>query len=73
MASVKGTTQTGELPVPGFYRADHAGRWDYRPDQQRLFELSAEWRKQHGVRPSGSDRRRVHLLLSSLYFCRSNR
>jgi nicotinamidase-related amidase len=60
-----------ELPVPDFYAADHASLWSYRPDQQALFARADTWRRRHGLRPSGSDRARVHLLLVDLQkdFC----
>jgi len=56
-------TPTPTLPVPAFYDPARAGQWDYRPDVQRLFAEAATWRKAHGIRPSGSDKTRVHLLL----------
>lgn len=59
------------LPVPPFYDPGSAARWDHRPDQQRLFDLSAEWRARHAIPPAGEDRLRVHLLLIDLQkdFC----
>jgi nicotinamidase-related amidase len=50
-------------PLPQFYSPAHAGRWDYRPSSQALFDVAASWRKQHGIKPSGSDRYGIHLLL----------
>jgi len=60
-----------ELPVPDFYDPANARDWDYSPDQQRLAEAAAEWRRLHGIRPSAEDRRVVHLLLVDLQkdFC----
>jgi nicotinamidase-related amidase len=52
-----------ELPVPAFYDPSHAARWDYRPDQQRLFEEAGRWRAAHGIAHAASDARRVVLLL----------
>jgi nicotinamidase-related amidase len=62
MASVPGN-RPGGLPLPPFYDAAQAARGDYRPDQQRLFERAAEWGRRHGIRPSGADKTRIHLLL----------
>lgn len=61
----------GELPIPDFYDADNAGRWDYRPDEQAVFERAIAWRDEHGLAPAAEDRRRVHLLLIDLQkdFC----
>jgi nicotinamidase-related amidase len=52
-----------ELPLPPFYDAAHAARWDYRPDQQALLEAAGRWRATHNVAPAAADRRRVTLLL----------
>ncbi len=51
------------LPLPDFYRPEHAGQWSYDPDQPQLFEAAQGYRARHGIRPSASDARRVHLLL----------
>ncbi len=51
------------LPLPPFYEPGSAGRWEYRPDAQRLFEAAAGWREAHGVAPAGEDRLMTHLLL----------
>jgi nicotinamidase-related amidase len=56
-------TATQQLPIPAFYEARHAAEWGYRPDAQRVFEEAGRFRTQHGVRPSGSDRTRIQLLL----------
>jgi nicotinamidase-related amidase len=59
------TTQTtnSRLPVPGFYDPAHAGLWAYRPDLGRLLEEAGRWRASHGIRPAGSDKSKLHLLL----------
>ena len=64
-------TIAAELPVPDFYDADNAGRWDYRPDEHAVFERAVAWRDEHGLRPAAEDRLRVHLLLIDLQkdFC----
>jgi len=55
-------TTPASLPVPGFYDPQNVGSWSYRPDVGRLFEEATAFRAQHNVRPSGSDRAKVHLL-----------
>jgi nicotinamidase-related amidase len=59
------------LPVPSFYDPAHAREWAYSPDQQALFAAAQAWRREHGIRPSSTDRRRVQLLLIDLQkdFC----
>jgi nicotinamidase-related amidase len=51
------------LPVPSFYDPARAADWGYRPDLQKLFEEAPAWRARHGIRPSGSDKTKIHLLL----------
>lgn len=60
-----------ELPVPGFYDPARAREWGYAPDQQKVFAAAQAWRREHGIRPSSSDRRHVQLLLIDLQkdFC----
>jgi nicotinamidase-related amidase len=55
--------ESRELPIPDFYDSAGASDWSYQPDQQALFQAAREWRSRHGVRPSGTDQRRIHLLL----------
>src|SRR5262249_20681574 len=57
------TTLATKLPVPGFYDPTSAARWDFRPDLGRLPEAAGRWRERHAIRPSGSDKARVQLLL----------
>lgn len=52
-----------ELPLPPFYDARNAERWEYGPDSQRLFGEAAEWRRAHALAPSASDKFNLHLLL----------
>ena len=58
-------------PLPSFYDAAHAGQWSYRPDEAALVEQAYEYSRTNGIRPSGSDTRKVHLLLIDLQkdFC----
>jgi len=51
------------LPVPDFYERANAGNFAYRPDQQKVFEAAGAWRGRHAIKPAGSDRTKVHLLL----------
>lgn len=57
------TTVGGGGQVPDFYRAAHAAEWGYSPNSQRLFDQALEWRIARRIKPSGSDRQKVHLLL----------
>jgi nicotinamidase-related amidase len=52
-----------ELPLPGFYRPEHAAAWEYAPDQAALFDAARAWRAAHGLTAAGADRRRVVLLV----------
>jgi nicotinamidase-related amidase len=52
-----------ELPVPPFYRPEHAARHSYRPDPAALFALAQRWRAEHRLPPAGADARHVRLLL----------
>ena len=52
-----------ELPVPGFYDPDRRSDWNYGPDQQALFERADEWRRRHRIKPSGTDEKKIRLLL----------
>ena len=54
---------TKPLPLPDHYDPADAARWGYRPDEAGLATAAATWRATHQVRPSGSDERRLHLLL----------
>ncbi|MBI3890889.1 MAG: hypothetical protein HY303_05105 [Candidatus Wallbacteria bacterium] len=56
-------TATRELPFPPFFDGANAARWDYSPDQQRIFAESAAWRRAHAVKPAATDGLNLHLLL----------
>jgi nicotinamidase-related amidase len=60
-----------DLPIPDFYTPNHVTQWSYTPDQQKVFEQAIAWRKRHGIRSSGADQLRVHLVLIDLQkdFC----
>jgi nicotinamidase-related amidase len=51
------------LPVPDFYDEAHAGSFSYRADAQAVFASAGAWRARHGIKPAGSDRAKIHLLL----------
>ncbi len=51
------------LPIPSFYKNEHAENWNYNPDQMALFSAASGWAQLHGIKPSGADTRKVHLLL----------
>jgi nicotinamidase-related amidase len=52
-----------ELPLPAFYRPENAALFSYRPDPAALFEAAMSWRREHGLRAMGTDRRHVRLLV----------
>jgi nicotinamidase-related amidase len=52
-----------DLPFPVFYNHEHAARWGYQPRHELVFQAAEDWRKSLDIRPSGSDRTNVHLLL----------
>ncbi len=60
-----------QLQIPTHYDPDNASRWEYSPDQQLLFDRARDWAERQGIRPSGADRTRIHLLLIDLQkdFC----
>ncbi len=51
------------LPLLPTYDPKRAADWGYVPDQQALADNAAEWARAHGIKPSASDRFRLHLLL----------
>jgi len=58
------TTATAtRLPLPTFYDAGRASDWGYRPELGGLLDEAGRWRRLHDLRPSGSDKTRIHLLL----------
>lgn len=50
------------LPLPGFVDLRNAMKFDYRPNQGDLFSSAEEWRKQHAIKPCGSDKTKIELL-----------
>jgi nicotinamidase-related amidase len=59
------------VPIPDFFRPEHAARWSYRPSEDALFAAAQAHRRRHGITAAASDRRRVHLLLVDMQrdFC----
>src|SRR5581483_10793804 len=51
------------LPLPAVFEPKNAERWEYAPDQQRLFAHAAEWRRAHSITAAATDKRNIHLLL----------
>jgi len=51
------------LPLPAVFDPKNAEKWEYAPDQQKLFGDAAEWSKAHGITPAATDKKNVHLLL----------
>lgn len=49
--------------MPALYDPAHAGDWAYRPDLQAVLAQAVAWRRERGVTPAATDRRRVHALL----------
>ena len=51
------------LPLPAVFEPRNAERYEYAPDQQRVFADAAEWRRIHAITPAATDKLNVHLLL----------
>lgn len=51
------------LPIPSFFDGANAEKYDHRPDQQAIFEEAMAWRIGQDIKPSSTDKTRVHLLL----------
>lgn len=60
----KGATMTTKttLPVPTFYDPANAEKWDYSPNQQKLFEEAWDWKAKHNIQPSATDKFNLHVL-----------
>lgn len=56
------STQIKQLPLPPFFNAKNAEDWNYNPNQGQLFDMAPAWAKQHGIKPAGSAKTRVHIL-----------
>jgi len=64
-------TNMKELPLPPHFEASNAERWEYRPDQQALFDAAQQWRREHDIQPAAAAARNVHLLIVDMQkdFC----
>jgi nicotinamidase-related amidase len=51
------------LPLPPVFEPKNADKYEYAPDQQKLFAAAAEWRRGQGIAPAATDKRNIHLLL----------
>lgn len=51
------------LAIPPFVNLNNAISWSYNPDLAQLFGRANEWKAQNGLKPAGSDRSKIHLLL----------
>lgn len=63
IASARKLEAAAPLPLPPFYEAKNAARYDYRPDQGRLHAQAALWRRGHAITAAAADSRDLHLLL----------
>jgi nicotinamidase-related amidase len=54
------TTLQRPAQVPGFFDPANAGRWDYRPEQSRIFDEAMQ--AASSLRPAASDRKRLDFL-----------
>lgn len=52
-----------ELPIPAFYDAKNAEKWDHRPDHQLLLDAASDWQMKNKIKPAGTDKFNLHLLL----------
>jgi len=52
-----------QLPMPLFYNPKTARDWAYSPNQMKLFESSAGWKREHNVKPAATDKFNLHVLL----------
>lgn len=51
------------MKTPKHYNDDNCHNAGYRPDVAQLQQQAAQWAKRHDLRPVGSDKTRVHLLV----------
>lgn len=57
------TAQPQLIPQPDFYQAANARDWSYQADALSLMSQASDWRQQYAIKPAGSDRHKIHLLL----------
>ncbi len=51
------------LPLPGFYHDANCKDAGYIPKTDEIRKSAEVWKKQHGLRPVGSDKKKIHLLV----------
>ena len=57
------TTKSFQLPVPDFYSDDNAQSEAYQPNRYGLQREAEAWKKSYALKPVGSDKLKVHLLI----------
>jgi nicotinamidase-related amidase len=54
----------GQLPLPDHYDSANARSKDHHVENaHHLLQRAVEWRQRHGLKPAGTDQKRVHLLV----------
>lgn len=57
------TAKYRPLPIPAFFDAKNAEKWEYSPDQPKIMMEADAWAKKHSIKPASTDQKKVHLLL----------
>ncbi len=57
------TMKTKPLPVPSFVKPQNAADHLFIPDQAALFASAEAWRKAHAIKPCGSDKVKIEVLV----------
>lgn len=57
------TTKVKNLPLPPFVKLGNAADLTFFPDQSGLFSQAETWRKTHAIKPCGSDKVKIELLV----------
>lgn len=56
-------TTVSTLPIPSFFDQKNASDPNYWPNEGFLMEEAPKWAAKHGVKPAGSAKRKVHMLV----------
>lgn len=51
------------MQTPSFFDPNNAGKWNYRPNTDQLLKEAEKFRSQHGIKPAGSDRFFITMLI----------
>ena len=51
------------MQTPSFFDPNNAAKWNYNPNTDQLLKEAEKFRSQHGVKPSGSDKFHIELLI----------